>query len=112
MYGANALIPVEIDLTSPSVMDFSEERNSDCLRENLDLLDELREKAAMQLAVYQRKIVGYYNAKVRPQTFQERDLLLRKTAIMNALREDGKPRPNWEGSYKIQRMLGPNSCVL
>ena len=45
VYGTNALIPVEVDLNSPQVMAFNEGGNLDCLRENLDLLDELREKA-------------------------------------------------------------------
>ena len=66
VYGTNAFILVEIELTSPRVMAFSEWRNSDCLRENLDLLDELREKTVVQLAAYQRKIAIYYNTKVRP----------------------------------------------
>jgi len=50
--------------------------------------------------------------KVHPRTFQEGDLVLRKTVITNALREKGKLRLNWEGPYRIQKMLGPNTCVL
>ena len=38
--------------------------------------------------------------------------MLRKTVITNALREEGKLRPNWEGPYRIRRMLGPNTGVL
>ncbi|XP_052176717.1 uncharacterized protein LOC127791027 [Diospyros lotus] len=44
-YGIDTLIPVEVDLGSPRVMAFREEGNSDRLRENVDLLNELREKA-------------------------------------------------------------------
>ena len=44
--------------------------------------------------------------------FQEGDLVLRKAVITNALKEEGKLRPNWEGPYRVQRMLGPNTCVL
>ena len=87
VYGVDALILVEVDLISPWVMAFSEEKNSDCLRENLDLLDEQREQAAIQLAAYQRRIASYHNAKVHPRTFQEGNLVLRKTVITNALRE-------------------------
>lgn len=110
--GTNALIPIEVDLSSPRVVAFNKGGNSDCLRENLDLLDELGEKATTQLVVYQRRIFSYYNQKVHPQTFQERDLVLRKIAITNALREKGKLRPNWEGPYKIVKMLGLNTSVL
>ena len=112
VYGTDALIPVEVDLVSHRVRAFNKEGNSDCLKENLDLLDELRERAAVQLAAYQRRIAGYYNAKVHSRTFQEGDLVLRKTVITNALKKEGKLRPNWEGPYRVQRMLGPNTCVL
>lgn len=109
----DALIPVEVDLTSPRVMDFNEEGNADRLKENLDLLDNLRENAVVQLATYQRRISHYYNERVYLRTFQEGDLVLRKTAITNALKEEGKlRRPNWEGPYKIMKMLGPNTSVL
>ncbi|XP_052185169.1 uncharacterized protein LOC127796808 [Diospyros lotus] len=111
-YGTDALIPVEVDLGSPRVMAFKEECNLDCLRENLDLLDELREKAAIQLAAYRIRFSNYYNERVRPRKLEEGDLVLRKAAITNALREEGKLRPNWEGSYKIRKMLGPNTCIL
>ena len=64
--GIDDLIPVKVDLVLPRVIAFSEEGNSDYLRKNLDLLDELRERAAVQLAAYQRRITGHYNAKVHP----------------------------------------------
>ena len=47
IYGTDAFIPVEIDLTSPRVMAFSEKGNSNCLRENLDMLNELRESSCV-----------------------------------------------------------------
>jgi len=47
VYGIDTLIPVEVDLSTLWVMAFKEENNLDRLRENLDLLDELREKAVV-----------------------------------------------------------------
>jgi len=93
----DALILVKVDLSSPQVMAFSEGGNLDCLRETLYVLNKLREKATTQLAAYQKRISSYYNEKVHPQTFQEIDLVLKKTAITNALRKEGKIKPNWEG---------------
>ena len=40
VHGAYTFIPMEVDLVSPQVMAFSEEGNSNYLRENLDQLDE------------------------------------------------------------------------
>jgi len=94
VYGTDVLILVEVDLNSPRIMAFREERNADYLRENLDLLDELWEKATMQLVAYQRRISNYYNERVHPWTFHEGDLVLKKITIMNALREEGKLSAN------------------
>jgi len=61
---------MEVDLSSPRVMAFREENNIDNLRENLDLLDEVREKAVVQLAAYQIKVSSYYNKRVRPRKLE------------------------------------------
>ena len=39
-------------------------------------------------------------------------MVLRKTTITNALREEGNLRSNWEGPYRIAKMLGLNIGVL
>ena len=54
------------------------------------MIDERRENAAIQLATYQRRVSNYYNKRVCHKTFEEGDLVLRKSTITNALREDGK----------------------
>jgi len=53
----------------------------------------------MQLAAYKRRISNYYNEKVLPRTFQEGDLVLRKTSITNTLRKEGRT----ENSGRIRR---------
>ncbi|KAL0462459.1 UNVERIFIED_CONTAM: hypothetical protein Slati_0133500, partial [Sesamum latifolium] len=46
VYGTEAIIPAKLGMPSYRVMNFSEECNEDLLRENLDLIEELREKAS------------------------------------------------------------------
>lgn len=75
------------------------------------MMDELREKTTIWLAACQRRVSSYYNERVHHRAFEESDLVLRKLAITNAFREEGKLQPNWEGSYRIQKMLGANTCV-
>ena len=53
VYGTEALIPVEIGIGSARVEKFDEQVNQEVLRENLDLIDEQREKACMRLEAYQ-----------------------------------------------------------
>ena len=51
-YGTEAVIPVEVGVTSTRRAAFSEEGNEDELRINLDCLDEVREKASSRMEKY------------------------------------------------------------
>ena len=100
VYGTDALIPVEIGFGSARTTEFTmeqEQSNSAALRENLDFIDEQREQACMRLEAYHRRVASYYNARVKTRPMEQGDLVLRKFAITNALREDGKLRANSEG---------------
>ncbi|KAL0454896.1 UNVERIFIED_CONTAM: hypothetical protein Slati_0828800 [Sesamum latifolium] len=44
VYGTVAIIPVELGTPSHRILNFSEESNRDLPKENLDLIEELREK--------------------------------------------------------------------
>ena len=51
-YGTEAVIPVEVGVTSTRRAAFSEEGNEDELQINLDYLDEVREKASSRMEKY------------------------------------------------------------
>ncbi|XP_052185282.1 uncharacterized protein LOC127796919 [Diospyros lotus] len=115
VYGTEALIPVEISCRSPRLDAFDKcdsSENSDSLKESLDLIEEQRDRAAVRIAAYHKRVANYYNSRVRSRPLKKGDLILRKSAITNALREDGKFRANWEGPYCIQEMIGPSTCIL
>ncbi|KAK8944792.1 hypothetical protein KSP39_PZI008172 [Platanthera zijinensis] len=65
-YGTKAIIPVDIGVPSPRVSNFNLEKNDEALRDNLDLVPEVREEAALRAAVYQQRTARYYNRKMRP----------------------------------------------
>ena len=52
-YGIEAVIPVEVGLTSLRRESFDEQSNNDQLKQNLDFLDEVRDQAAQKMAKYQ-----------------------------------------------------------
>ncbi|XP_052206796.1 uncharacterized protein LOC127811125 [Diospyros lotus] len=115
VYGTEALIPIELLAKSPRLMAYEEEngaRNFEALRENLDLIEEQRDNAAMKVAAYQRRITSYFNSRVKNRPMKERDLVLRRSVVTNALKDDGKLRANWEGPYRILKLIGPNTCIL
>ena len=64
-YGTEAVIPVEVGLTSLRREFFDEQNNDDQLKQNLDFLDEVRDQAAQRMAKYQQKIAEYYNRRVK-----------------------------------------------
>ncbi|GKV15225.1 hypothetical protein SLEP1_g26025 [Rubroshorea leprosula] len=80
-FGTEAVIPIEIGVPSFRVIHFDEGRNGQLLRENLDLLDDVREEARLRTLVYKQKIANFYNKRVRPRTFKVGDLVLRKAGL-------------------------------
>ena len=52
-YGTEAVILVEVGLTSLRREFFNEQSNNDQLKQNLDFLDEVRDQAAQRMAKYQ-----------------------------------------------------------
>ena len=51
-FGIEAIIPIELKLLSMRVVAFDEQRNSQDLKANLDLLEEKRKTAQVRMAAY------------------------------------------------------------
>ena len=77
-YGTEAVIPVEVGVTSIKREVFNEESNDDHLRINLDCLDEVRDKVSSRMMKYQQKMAKYYNKRVKLRQLDIGDLVLRK----------------------------------
>lgn len=115
VYGTEALIPVEIIIKPLRLSAFKENgslSNSKSFRENLNLVEEQRDREAIQIATYHKRVASYYNSWVRNKSLKEGDLVLKTSVITNALREDGKLQANWEGPYHLQKMIGPNTYIF
>ena len=77
-YGTEAVILVEVGLTSLRKEFFDEQSNDGKLKLNLDCLDEVRDQASQRMTKYQQKMTEYYNQRVKLKRFNIRDLVLRK----------------------------------
>ena len=66
VYGCDAMIPVEIQESSPRFQNFVAEDSTEERRLNLDLLDEVREEARVKSEEVKRRIERRYNSKVMP----------------------------------------------
>uniref|UniRef100_A0A2N9GKA7 Integrase catalytic domain-containing protein n=1 Tax=Fagus sylvatica TaxID=28930 RepID=A0A2N9GKA7_FAGSY len=80
-YGTEAVIPVEIRLTTWRTGHHDEDNNDSQLRLNLDLLDEVRDQAKARTKVYQQRMARYYDRRVKHKEFKVRDLVLRKVTL-------------------------------
>ncbi|XP_030929646.1 uncharacterized protein LOC115955594 [Quercus lobata] len=105
-YGAEAVIPLEVNFPTQRTTTFCPAANDKLLEKGLDLIDERREGAMVHLANYQQKLKQGYDAKVKSRPLAPRDLVLRK--VLGTARNPawGKLGPNWEGPYRITSVAG------
>ena len=64
-YGAEAVVPLEIGFPTLRTQSFNPNDNDELLERSLDLIEERRESAMVQLAYYQHKLKQGYDAKVK-----------------------------------------------
>ena len=77
-YEAEAVIPLENDFPTMRTSIFTSDGNDELLKKNLDLVEEWRENAMVQLAYYQHKLKQDYDLKVKLRPLALGDLVLRK----------------------------------
>nr|CAN79632.1 hypothetical protein VITISV_038058 [Vitis vinifera] len=66
-------------------------------------IDEVRENAAIRMADYQQRASAHYNRKVRPRSFKNGTLVLRKVFENPAEIGVGKFQANWEEPYIVSK---------
>jgi len=111
-YGTDAMLSVEIGeaIIRRQLRDLS--LNNECMKTELDLLDELREKARIKEAVCKQRLARRYNAKVKPRSFQQGDLVWRMTGDARKNQTDGKFAANWEGPYRVSQVSDKGAVRL
>ena len=109
VYGCDAMIPVEIQESSPRFQNFVAEDSNEERRLNLDLLDEVKEEARVKAEAVKRRIERRYNSKVMPRQFREGDLVMRKA---HQYEMENKLSPKWTGPFRITEVLGNGAYRL
>ena len=111
-YGAEVIIPIEMGFSTLRTQSFNPNNNNELLQRSLDLIEERRESAMVQLAYYQHKLKQGYDTKVKLRPLEPRDLVLRKVLGTAKNPVWGKLRPNWEGSYRITSLASRGAYFL
>ncbi|GJZ72098.1 reverse transcriptase domain-containing protein [Tanacetum coccineum] len=111
VYGSEAVIPIEISMETKRVQDFDPKENKKRRREDLGILEEMREMASIKEAHYKQKLEGYYNKNVKPSTFKPGTYVLGLNSFSKA-EYQRKMGPTWEGPYVIRKAYGDGADKL
>ena len=112
MYGVEAVISLETGFQTLRTSSFTPSNNDKQLGKSLDLIEEQRENAMVQLAYYQHKLKQGYDANVKLRPLVPGDLVLRKVLGTAKNSAWGKLWPNWEGLYHIILVAGIGAYYL
>ncbi|XP_070024837.1 uncharacterized protein [Nicotiana sylvestris] len=112
VYGAEALILVEIGEPSTRYVQATEKYNDEEMRVNLDLLEGRREVALIRMAAQKQVIERYYNRKARLRFFKTGDFVLKKVVQSTKAANSGKLNPMWEGPYRVRDIAGKGAYEL
>ena len=93
-YRAEAVIPLETGFPTLRTSTFSSDSNNRMLEKSLDLIEERRESAMVQLAYYQHKLKQGYDSNVKLRPLAIGDLVLRKVLGTTKNPAWGKLGPN------------------
>ena len=111
-YKAEAVIPLETGFPMLRTSMFTLYGNDKLLKKGLDLVEERRENAMVQLAYYQHKLKQDYDMNVKLRPFAPGDLVLRKVLGNTKNPAWGKLGPNWEGPNRIISVAGIDAYYL
>ena len=105
-YEIEAVIPLKTGFPMSRTSSFNPNSNNGFLEKSLDLIEEKRENAIVQLAYYQHKLKQGYDANVKLRPLVPGDLVLRKFLGTAKNPAWGNLGPNWEGLYRIISVAG------
>ena len=100
-FRTEAIIPVEVGVSSLRKAWHDEQSNDEGLKLALDCLPEVKDDATQRTALYQERMKRYYNKRFKLKRFNPGDMVLQKVSQATKDPNEGKLGPNWEGPYKI-----------
>ncbi|CAA7041951.1 unnamed protein product [Microthlaspi erraticum] len=114
VYGTECIIPSEIHFPGVlrRILPEQEGLNHLMLLDELDVVNEPRDRALIRIQNYQQATARYYNANVRGRRFGVGDLVLRKVFQNTAELNAGKLGANWEGPYRITNIVRPGAYKI
>jgi hypothetical protein len=109
VYGAEAVLPLEIYLKSVRVAQFNEEDQDESRQLDANLLEERRNTALSNMRKYQEALKKYYNKSVVQRELNVADLVLKKDI---RTKDKHKFSTLWERSFIIVDVAALGAYVL
>ncbi|KAL0416764.1 UNVERIFIED_CONTAM: hypothetical protein Slati_3508300 [Sesamum latifolium] len=98
VYGLEVVIPAEIGEETARIVQYEPEGNRPVRNFDLATIEEIRDRAFAKILYYKSLMMKSYNSKIKPRSFQVRDLVLKKVEVSKHVE---KLDPSWEGPYKV-----------
>ncbi|XP_016199385.1 uncharacterized protein LOC107640375 [Arachis ipaensis] len=112
VYGAEALIPVEVSVPTLRTKLYNQPNNQQARSADLDLLEEDRDISAIKQRARKRYLEQRHHKRVVHRSFNNGDLVLRRTEDARKPPAHGKLAANWEGPFRVLQNLGKGAYKL
>ena len=102
-FSVEAIIPVEVGLSSYRVENYDEENNTEQMMAELDLVEKKREQALIWTAAHNQVVAKYYNKKFRPKTFKVGDMIIKNVLVQES--GLGSFGPKWDRPFRVTDVM-------
>jgi hypothetical protein len=103
------MLPTELRHQSTQVQKYSDEDQEEQRNDDVNLLEEHRERVVVRAASYQQALRRYHEKRIRARTLSIGDYVLRRVQSQAG---QNKLSPKWEGPYKITQVLRPDAFKI
>jgi hypothetical protein len=109
VYGAKAVLPVDIEFQSPRVENYNEDQVAEQWALEVNSVEERRLDSCIRMAKYLAVLRRYYNKNVQEHFFVVGDMVLKWKTSQDGVHKLATP---WEGPYIVKAVTRPTSYRL
>uniref|UniRef100_A0A151UI16 Tf2-1-like SH3-like domain-containing protein n=1 Tax=Cajanus cajan TaxID=3821 RepID=A0A151UI16_CAJCA len=106
------MIPVEIGEPTLRRQQFTEESNGEALNVELDLIEEARDRAFINMEACRARASRKHRTKIKPREFHPGDLVWRIVGEARRDKAQEKLAPNWDGPFRVRHNLNNGAYKL
>ena len=109
VYGAEAVLPADMDFRSPRVENYDDEHSFEARELEVNCAEERCLDSCVRTAKYLDVLRRYYNKNVKERSFVVGDLVLKWKTSQEGMHKLSYP---WEGPFVVKEVTRPTSYRL